>query len=143
MTDPKQTSTGLKIEYAVFCEGVGKEVTGKDILVGAVPDGLMAPTFPMIIRCAFWFVVFAENASGGQHNVRLLLHVKGEQENKIADFTFGFLIPEGTSGRNAFGTPSVQVTVKEPITATLSWSIDDSDLVFMRDIPFQKIMAAE
>lgn len=129
-------STGFSVDYVVVCESAAKEVTGKDVLVGAVPDGLMSPAFPMRFRCALWVVILADHGKEGRHEAVITLHQKGNVEQVIAKFGIQFSTSGISNGRNAFNTLPVDVIVNEPVTATLSWSIDGSSDQALRDISF-------
>ena len=102
-----------------MCENTGKDMAGKDILVGEVPGGLMATAFPMQMRCAFWCVLSANNAPKGTHKLSLQLREKDKPEKKIIEITIEFSVPETATGTNAFSTPSSAVTIKEPMTSEL------------------------
>lgn len=133
----------FKVDYAVLCESVSKEVTGKDVLVGAVPNGLMSHSFPVKIRCAFWCVISAYDAESGSHNIQLRVHPKDDLETKIAQFEIQFSIPKRANGRNAFATAPAEILINEPMIAALSWSIDGSELTHLQDIPFQRMKTAQ
>lgn len=129
----------FKVDYAVLCESVSKEITGKDVLVGAVPNGLMSISFPLKIRCAFWCVITACDAEAGVHNLQLRIHPKDDVKTKIAQFDIQFSVPKRANGRNAFATIPAEVFINEPMVAALSWSIDGSEFAYLQDIPFQKM----
>ena len=131
---------GYSLEYAVLCESTSKEMSGKDVLVGAVPDGLMAPLFPLTFRCAFWCIVRADDALEGVHTLTLRLCEKGKPDAPdFAQFNIQFSTAQRATGRSAFNTLAEFVTIREPLTAILMWSIDGSNFVPLREIPFVKV----
>lgn len=135
----KPSKNYFHLEYAVMCETIGKDMTGKDILVGVTPGGLMAPSFPMKIRCAFWCVLKANNAPKGDHKILLRLQEKDKPEKKLVQFAIEFNIAGKATGTNSFGTPSSEIIIKEPMTAELLWALDGNDFSHFRDIPFVKM----
>ena len=135
----KNSQNAFNVEYAVMCESVSKEMTGKDILIGVVPYGVAARTFPMNLLCAFWCVVEAFKPIAGLHKLKLVMQEKNKPEKKLADWEFGFKIPDGAAGKNSFGTPPINLILKEPMTAELMWSVDDSPLKHLRDCHFIKL----
>ncbi|WP_059023132.1 hypothetical protein [Acetobacter ghanensis] len=53
--------TKIEIISAIFCDEVRKEASGKDIIIGATPNGVSVLKFPAKIRGSFWLHAKATN----------------------------------------------------------------------------------
>lgn len=141
MTKKKNISkSAFQIEYALLCEGVRKEITGKDIIIGAVPDGLMVAKFPAVVACCFWVVTQAFELPVGMHTVELRLREKKNENAKVFSFQkLTFQVSSVAGGRAAFSTNVIPVEIDSPFRANLEYSFDGGDFVNIRDVEFIEI----
>ena len=130
----------FQVDYALLCEAVRKEIMGKDIIIGAVPDGLMVPQFPAVVPCCFWVVTQVSKLPAGQHSLKLRLREKKEESPLIVDFhelVFGVEFVE--KGLGSFATDTIQVEIDAPFNAVLEYSFDDCEFINIRDVDFVRI----
>src|SRR3546814_898006 len=52
----------LRVEYALFCDDVRREETGKFIFIGVYTNGLVVPRYPVSIHLAFFIHATHERA---------------------------------------------------------------------------------
>ncbi|MDR6182058.1 hypothetical protein [Asaia bogorensis] len=125
----------FNIDTALLCEEVRKEATGKDAVLGLVPNGLYCPDFPASIRAAFWLSVDAADTPVGNHLITLEL--QGDNDPMpVATFIAPFAINIAGAGKFALHTYPIVFFLTKPGIRKLSWKLDDGEKRYIRDIPF-------
>jgi hypothetical protein len=61
------------VEAVVVCDDVRKEITSKDILIGAYGGGILVPSLPTVIPIAVWIELTPENAGRLDVDLRLVM----------------------------------------------------------------------
>jgi hypothetical protein len=72
--------TEIEIISAIFCDEVRKEASGKDIIIGASPNGVSVLKFPAKIRGSFWINAKATNVEKKQYSMKVELRKKSTEE---------------------------------------------------------------
>ncbi len=68
----------LKFDYAVLCDDVRRENTGKDILIGVYGGNVKVPAFPAVFAPVFWISMTAKNV--GSYQVDFWIKYPGESD---------------------------------------------------------------
>lgn len=138
----------FSIVAAIMCEEVRKELSFRDTILGAVPDGLAIAAFPAAIRCAFWLSLRAEGLGPGVHTLRLLLTQAGSVTAVVHEFRAQFALNAApttggdgakTSRGFALGTNSDIIQLPQPATLSLWYALDEREPIHFRDIPFEQM----
>ena len=113
----------------VFCDDVRREVSGKDILVGAYSGDITVQSVPTTIGIAFWIQVRVK----GIGTVRTRLRVTDPAGNTAGEAIFDQLI--GTEVSDAASTettaavilPQLLISVVQTGTVTVYWAVGDGE----------------
>lgn len=122
----------LKISYAIVCDDIRREDTGKLILIGVYSNDIRCIEFPVQISLSFAIGIHAQKPIKVKSNIRML--VNGEQQHKLSGE-----MDVSSAGAGIFVGPQMPVTFSSPGAYAIQVQVDDSDWVTAVEIPVKAL----
>ncbi|MCR5859751.1 hypothetical protein [Mesorhizobium sp. J428] len=82
----------LLVEAIVVCDEVRKEITGKDIIIGAYGDGIVVPAYPANITIALWVLI--NSTATGNYEGELRIEAPSDNPPINVGFAMNVVKPE-------------------------------------------------
>ena len=119
------------ITAVVVCDDIRREITGKDLIIGAYASNIVLTQFPFKIRLAFWVEYQAERA--GEHLIKLRMTYTGKTP---ADVTINAQIPE--AGMATMPLIGLEVNGDAPGVLRIDHFTDDEEWHCVKTVTVRK-----
>lgn len=110
-----QTLPHIKPIYAIFCDDIRREVTGKEILIGVYTGNLLVPHFPAPIVLATWIPYERIADAVGKIPIEFrMLNVVDDNENRSVGYGSLELMISDTSDTGSISLPALAIMLNRP-----------------------------
>jgi Family of unknown function (DUF6941) len=112
----------------VFCDDIRREISGKDILIGAYSGDIIIPSVPAIIPIAMWIQIRTTTLG----TARIRIKIIDPAGNKAGQTGFEFQPGESVGDSTAAVTlPPLMVSVTAPGAIKVYWATEGEEMTLI------------
>lgn len=119
--------------FALPCDDVRTEVTGKDIIIGVYPGNIAVPSFPANMLLCIWFQFWPKGLGDTGVEVRLL----GPNNAQLAHVSANLSVRKQQLG--SFHTPQLPIQVQTPGELSVQVRTTDTEWTTIRALPIEAL----
>jgi hypothetical protein len=108
----------------VFCDDIRREVSGKEILIGAYSGDIVVPSVPSVLQIAMWVQVRAVGVGMSRGRIK----VTDPAGNTAGQSSFDFHVGESTF---ALAFPALPISVTLPGPIKLYWASEGDEMTMI------------